>query len=233
MTTNPHSWRQWPVATAMADLTEGTIQVLAFNLDVSDETARELEGTLSAPERARAKRLVYAADARRYIVSRGVLRSVLSGILRCGPQDVTLEAGASGKPRLAGESPAAQFNVSHSMDLALIALSVGREVGVDLEHHDPRMEWRSVARTWLSGEQCEEIDGLGPALQLPAFYSCWSRKEAILKARGGGLSGRQAPLSASDKSWWVADVPVGPDHAASVASEAPRATLELYRWSTG
>jgi 4'-phosphopantetheinyl transferase len=131
---------------------------------------------LNDPERERAARL---AAAPRWIVARAALRIVLAGHLGLHPSDVELGAGEHGKPEIAGA--ALRFNLSHSGDLALIALTEHAEVGIDVERTSRRSH--AVERTLTPGERAT-LDGRDRHLQL---LRVWCRKEALAKAGGGGL----------------------------------------------
>jgi 4'-phosphopantetheinyl transferase len=94
-----------------------------------------------------------------------------------------------GKPLLAGGlHPPVQFNVSHSGDLVLVALSRGRAVGVDVEYMRMDIATEEIAARFFSAAECSALATVAPALRYAAFFACWTRKEAYLKARGDGLS---------------------------------------------
>jgi len=153
-----------------------TVEVWQAGLAQPPELVRRLESTLSDDERERAARL---ASAERWIVARAALRIVLAGQLGAHPSDVELGAGPHGKPELPGS--AVRFNLSHSGDLALIALTTGAEVGIDVERTSRRSS--AVERTLTDGERAA-LDGRDRHLEL---LRVWCRKEALAKAMGGGL----------------------------------------------
>jgi 4'-phosphopantetheinyl transferase len=198
---------------------------------------------LSADELARAKRLRLPADRHRFIASRGALRQILSGYLNTEAQRLRFRYGPHGKPSLAGpaepcplEQPPLHFSLSHSADLALVAVSRGRRVGVDVERVCADVSSEVVARCFSRREQ-DELQSLPAHIQHLAFFDCWTRKEAYLKARGEGLSiplhrfdvslapGQPARLlhSAGDPDecsrWSLADLRPGPGFVATLAVE--------------
>lgn len=118
-------------------------------------------GPLSADERARAARFLRDEPRRRWQAGRGALRTVLGGYLGIAPAAVELRLGHRGKPALADPDASLRFNLSHSDELALIALARGREVGIDVERIGERP---------------------------PSFYAEWARREALGKCFGGGLA---------------------------------------------
>jgi 4'-phosphopantetheinyl transferase len=122
-----------------------------------------------------------------FIVSHGVLRYLLGKYLQQEPVAIRFVAGAQGKPLLEEEA-SVEFNITHSGDLAAMAFSSRCPVGIDLERIRPFARLEQIARHFLSAEEASEITSLDGAEQRGAFYRCWTRKEAILKATGEGLS---------------------------------------------
>jgi 4'-phosphopantetheinyl transferase len=172
---------------------------------------------LGAEERARAERFHFARDRDRYVASHGMLRSVLGRYAGQPGPALRFAAGPHGKPALA--LPAGsdlRFNLSHSGDLALLAVARGREVGVDVEQVAERA-WMEVARRFFSSREQSLLAELPDGARPEAFFRCWTRKEAYIKARGLGL---HANLTAFDVSLApgepaallrAADDPVGPE----------------------
>jgi 4'-phosphopantetheinyl transferase len=125
-------------------------------------------------------------------VGRGWLRVLLGEYLSAPPASARLAATPLGKPYLAGEPPTGlRFNVAHSDDLALVAVTRGREVGVDVERERADVEWRDLARRFFAPEEVAALNALPERERRSAFYRCWTRKEAYIKALGLGM---QVPL---------------------------------------
>ena len=150
---------------------------------------------LSSEEHRRADRLHFAVDRRRYIVRRGRLRELLGRRLDCDPREVPITCNAFGKPRLEGSD--VSFNLSHSRGVALVALTRGAEIGCDIEWQDRRVEIDKVAESFFSRREVDALRSLPERQQTEGFFNCWTRKEAFVKACGGGLS---LPLDAFDVS---------------------------------
>lgn len=140
---------------------------------------------LSEDERARADRFVFAKHRRRFIHGRGRLRQILASYLDVAPQMLAFEASAYGKPSLAG-APGLHFNLSHSEDLGALGVSTDVELGVDIEWIRPLKE--DIANRYFAPRECDALQALPAALQPRAFFECWTRKEAYIKASGEGLS---------------------------------------------
>jgi 4'-phosphopantetheinyl transferase len=148
-----------------------------------------LARTLSAEEQARAARFHFERDRARSIVSQGVLRLILSHYLNIAPDRLQFRTGSYGKPALA-ESQGGdmlRFNSSHSQGLVLYALARGREIGVDLEYIRPLPDLEPIAERFFSAGEVAALRALPPGQRVEAFFACWTRKEAYLKAIGEGL----------------------------------------------
>lgn len=155
---------------------------------------------LSAAERERAARFLVESPRTLFVSTRATLRMVLGSYLDQPPATIEFAYPAQGKPVLAGEITDLRFNVSHTHGLAALAFTRGCEIGVDVEQLRPECEAGQLAERFFSQEERRALSGLsGPSLQ-QAFFRCWTRKEAYVKAKGGGLS---IPLDQFDVS--VAD----------------------------
>jgi 4'-phosphopantetheinyl transferase len=197
------------------------VEIVVARLDVAPETAHALAGSLSDEERQRACRFRVARPRRRYIVARGLLRQLLASRLGTPPRSVELSYGAHGKPRIAPGSAAVdlRFNVSHCADFALFAFCRGREVGVDVEALAPLRDADVIAKQFFSRDEYRAYSALAPRDRELGFFSCWTRKEACLKALGGGL---QSPLSEFDvpPGLSLSSFSPAPGHAAALAVES-------------
>src|SRR5271165_6534531 len=138
-------------------------------------------------ERDRANRFRLEKLKHSYILCRGALRVLLAHYLECSPKDVEFIFGRKGKPALRGTSPL-RFNVSHSADMALFAFTLDCEVGVDVERIRELAELESIASHFFCADETAALLSLSPELRRVAFFRCWTRKEAYIKAVGDGLS---------------------------------------------
>ncbi|NTW09226.1 MAG: 4'-phosphopantetheinyl transferase superfamily protein [Anaerolineaceae bacterium] len=176
------SWRDLPKNPI---LPHGACHLWLARLD--EECQDALEGFLSEDERLRARRLRNPQSADRFIVGRGILRVLLGSYLVSEPEKLVFHYGPHGKPELAGGIPS--FNVSHSGSLIIIAVSIGFNVGVDIEEIHPFSDLSATASIFLSPDESAELEGLPADRKLEHFYTLWTCKEALLKAHGVGLSG--------------------------------------------
>jgi len=158
----------------------------------TDAERSALHRLLSDDEQARAARFKVEHAHRSFIVSRGILRTILGEILDCAPETIEFGQGPHGKPFLAGahaESPIS-FNVSHSGDLFLYAVSRSRAtLGVDVERKKEEREFEKLAQRFFAPAEARQLlEEASRDDRLHSFYRCWTRKEAYLKARGTGLT---------------------------------------------
>jgi 4'-phosphopantetheinyl transferase len=169
---------------------EGEVHVWRVALDPGDEAVAELRGLLAADEVARAERFHFEKHRRRYTVGRGALRWLLGGYLGTAPEAVRFAYGEREKPHLAEQraGPPLQFNLSNSSELALVAVTVGPEVGVDLEAVRPMEDALAISERFFSAAEREALRGYPPSERDQAFFRCWTRKEAYLKAIGDGIA---------------------------------------------
>ncbi len=170
------------------------VDLWLWALDVGDVERERLGAFLSDDEGARAGRFVFERDRNRFTVGRGRLREILGRELSRAPAALRFTYSENGKPALAGAGDV-RFNLSHSEGVAALALARAFELGVDVEFVRPLKE--DVAERFFSRREIEQLAGLAADDQLPGFYRCWTRKEAIVKAIGEGLS---RPLDSFDVS---------------------------------
>lgn len=229
-------WRRPPSHPAVG---EGGVHVWRLDLDVDPVALERFAHLLTPEEKERAGRFRFGQDRRRWTAARGRLRTVLSRYLAVEPRRVELGYGAFGKPYLKGAGPAGdlRFNLAHSGDQALLALALGREIGIDIEQIRPVPDFEDLARRFFSSRETTMLLSLPGHQRLKAFLTCWTRKEAYIKARGGGLA---VALSGFDVSfapgeppallrskdgigethhWELMDIPAGSGFAAALAVE--------------
>ena len=235
------------VPRARITLAEDEIHVWRVRLHQNAGRVRSLFRQLSTDERHRAGRLRFPVDRDHFIVARGALRHVLSLYAGGEPAALRFCYGAHGKPTLAQESggDGLRFNLSHSHELALIVVTRCREVGIDLEFIRDDFSALELAARFFSGREAATLRALPEAVRFRAFFNCWTRKEAYIKARGTGLSlplksfevslapGAPAVLlhveGEPDTLWSLHDLPlVEPGYAAALVVDTPRCALTTW-----
>ena len=218
----------WPPLSAPLMLSRDVAHVVRLNLDASPSQIASLRGVLSDDEVARADRFKFEEPRRRFVACRAALRQLVGGFLGREATEIEFTYGLHGKPQLAANDPdlPLEFSVSHSADLALIAVCCGRRVGVDLERHDAKVHIHKLATRFFSPRESAELASLPDTEQLAGFYRGWTSKEAYLKATGFGLS-------FSLSQFTVAMNPAEPARLIEVADEHDRvdSANEAARWS--
>ena len=160
--------------------------------------ADRLKHLLSADEISRADRFHFAKDRNHFIAARALLRTLLSAYLGINAEELRFSYAEKGKPSLEEHQRSAiNFNLAHSHGMALYAFSHSREIGVDLEFIRENLEGEKIAERFFSPREIDELRTVPAELKKQAFFNCWTRKEAYIKALGAGLS---MPLDEFDVS---------------------------------
>jgi len=172
------------------DLVAGETHVWRACLQLPPDVARCMADALPAGERARAEAIVVDRARDRFVASRFLLRTLLGRYLDLPPHQVALAYGAHGKPELAPGLSTTRlvFSLAHSRDCLVIALDLGRAVGVDVEFIRPLSDVAGLVGRAFSPAERAEWSALPPECRLEAFYRGWTAKEAWLKARSTGLT---------------------------------------------
>ncbi|HEX3557513.1 MAG TPA: 4'-phosphopantetheinyl transferase superfamily protein [Thermoanaerobaculia bacterium] len=188
------------------ELGPGEIHVWSIPLDPVPERVESLGRVLSADEWERARRFRFDKHRRQYVVGRGALRTLLAAYLGTRPEAVTFSYGPRGKPFLAPplDDRGLQFNLSNSDELALAGFVRGREIGVDVELLRPMNDCEEIAERFFSESERKVLRTIPFPAKQEAFFNCWTRKEAYLKAVGEGLA---APLDSFDVTLALGEPP--------------------------
>jgi len=196
MTPTRETWGPGPTR---PELSVEEVHVWRAWLDAEESEVTRLRALLSDEERARADRFHFTKDRRHFTVARGLLRTLVARYTDRRPELVSFTYNAYGKPSLSTEDAGAslRFNLSHSKGLALYAFARGREVGVDVEFSREEFAGEEIAARFFSPAEVAVLRALPAEEKTRAFFNCWTRKEAYIKAHGLGLS---LPLEGFDVS---------------------------------
>lgn len=164
-----------------------TVQIWSVRLAASPAALERFQSLLCPEEQSRAARFKFEHLRQSFALSRGVLRALLGSYLLCAPESVQFVYGKKGKPAIAAPAQL-QFNTSHSGEVALYGFSLDQEIGVDIEQFRPMDDMQSVAARFFSAPEVADLNSLSPDERVAAFFRCWTRKEAYIKATGDGLS---------------------------------------------
>ncbi|GJE17272.1 4'-phosphopantetheinyl transferase family protein [Methylobacterium marchantiae] len=221
--------------TTAAPDTDGRVTVWDIDLAPAAAHRDACLALLSDDERARTSRFLRDEDRLRYAASHAALRLVLGHRLRTDPRGLAFGTGRAGKPHLAGVwAGSCRFSLSHSGSRALVGLSASAEIGVDVEEMRPMPDLLRIARAHFAASEIADLDSLAPDRLTPAFFACWTRKEAVVKATGEGLSLPLDSFSVSvspakavllsmpggAREWSLHTLPTAPGYAAALAVAA-------------
>ena len=201
---------------------------------------------LSADERARGERFKFDAPRLRLVRCRRALRIILGDWLQVPPVSLKFDYGPHGKPVLLAHDHAPSFNVSHSHDWAMIAVTEHGDIGIDVERCDPRTNWRGLAQRFFALSEVDSLFALDSEQHLRGFYQIWTGKEAFIKAIGRGLSfplghfrvearpdRPRALLGVDDPAydaaaWQLSAVDPAPDYIATVIWNGPARSVACF-----
>ena len=181
----------WSETSGSEVLRQNEIHVWLVGVDDGSFCIRCGTDLLSSDGQERAARFKFQNDRRRYVADHAALRSILSIYVNNPARDLQFAEGPYGKPKLAPNQAKNkfEFNLSHSHEVALVAVTQGREIGVDVEWVRD-FAFDEVAQRFFTTKEMAALHRLPLHLQREAFYKCWTSKEAFLKAKGTGLSGQ-------------------------------------------
>ncbi|MGE0127944.1 MAG: 4'-phosphopantetheinyl transferase superfamily protein [Blastocatellales bacterium] len=182
-----NDWATPPKALALC---REEVHVWRVSLNQPESEVQESFRLLNPDERERASRFRFPQSRDHFAVARGALRVILGRYLDTPPERLRFRYNAFGKPALENEPAGGdlRFNLSHSHGLALCAITFGCEIGVDVEWMRADLAGEETIAKYFSNQEAETIRKLPPELRTQAFFDCWTRKEAFIKAVGEGLS---------------------------------------------
>lgn len=236
---------RWNRADRTPRIDPSEIHVWRVPLDATPDPERIAEA-LSEREIRRAERFRVALHRRRWSTAQLALRSILGSYLDRPAGAVDFAYGPHGKPGLDREDalPDLRFNLTHSDDLALVAVTLGREIGIDLERARGDRPVVDLARRWFAPEESTAVLELPADERAAGFFACWTRKEAVIKAEGltvpAALKRFTVPVGPLDgavvtqgpeRTWSLASLDVDAGFAAALACEASASGTKGYRWS--
>jgi 4'-phosphopantetheinyl transferase len=233
----------------VAPLGQDEVHVRIASLERPQSEMKYFEKILAEDEINRANRFHFKKDRERFVAGRGILRMILSSYVSAPPGEIIFTYGSRGKPGLQPQLglPGIEFNLAHSSGMAIYAITEDRPVGVDIESFQPDFPVEEVARNFFSSAELAALQDLPKVLRMEAFFKCWTRKEAFIKALGDGLS---CPLSDFDVSltpgeparllnvrwgsdeahWSMEDIESLAGYAAAIVFSGPQCRMHVSQW---
>ncbi|MDF1794949.1 MAG: 4'-phosphopantetheinyl transferase superfamily protein [Coxiellaceae bacterium] len=216
--------------------------ILVADLNQLEHCLSKYTGYLSVIEADRANRFVNQQLRDSFALAHGWLREQLAGYLSVAPTELQFDSNQYGKPFLVGGE--LQFNLSHSKQRVALAISRSGDVGIDIQHHDTKVELAAIAKRFFAVEEVAWFEQAPESEKLLVFYKIWSLKEAYMKAVGMGMSlslssyavGESAvgearlvrePKEVVPTKWRVAYFDAVPDYALALVCSAENLSLKL------
>jgi len=239
----------WVAAPDSVCASEDEAQVWRAHLDCTPSQLSQFEALLNAEETVRARRFRFAVHRNRFVARRGLLRLLLGRYLQVSPESLRLEYTPHGKPSLAKRYASdIRFNLSHSQDVALFVVTLGREAGIDVERIQPDFSDHAIPERFFTPREASTLRALPVSQQSAAFFELWARKEAYVKARGQGLSlpldSFEVPLDDGEPvkllhverapeaaaCWTMRTLRPAPGYAGALAVEGTVCMLRCWNW---
>ncbi len=237
----------WNSPTKGLRLEGGEIHVWKAWLDCGVEPLRRLEATLCTAEIARAERFFEKRDRNGFVAARGILREILGRYIGRPAGELEFDYSERGKPSVRAEKgrESVEFNVSHSGGIGLFAFAARGSVGVDVEKIRPGVSNIEIAERYFSPQEVKELQALAPALRNEAFFLCWTRKEAYIKARGEGLhiplesfsvsltpGAPEALVSEDSTNWKLQSLSVAEEYVGALVGAGQDWQARFWSWSS-
>jgi len=227
-------------------ISEHEVHLWRFDLGALAHEEQKWRLILSTDEQLRAGRFHFSRDRQRFTATRALLRTILASYVAADPKELVFLYSDRGKPSLGSchSGNQLEFNVSHSGEIALLAITRGQALGVDVEQVRNNFDCEAIAQRFFSEHEQRQLAALTPSHRYQGFFRCWTRKEAYIKAQGAGLSlpldqfdvslkfeDRSALLSTRPNGdeaakWNLQEVPAGDGYIAALCVRGHRWTLK-------
>lgn len=215
---------------------------------IPDEGIEPYMSVLSQRELERARKFRFDEHRNIFVKTRGLQKILIAKYLQKEPKEINIEFGSNGKPFYKNKAQL-RFNASHAGELILLAFTLKNEVGIDVEKMKDHIDVVSIAKHFFSQNEIVKLISLAKPLRQEAFFTCWSRKEAFIKAIGDGLSfpldqfevsfTSDEPVSvletkwdsAEKDAWTILNIPLEKDYKAALAIKALGQSVEYFDWT--
>lgn len=218
----------WTPRVAVPDLCDGEAHLWSASLTARDFELEQMRAVLSHDERLRSERSPLIEERNRFAVGRGLLRHVLASYLQVDAPQIQFAYGHAGKPYLVDNPRNIHFNISHSGDIALIAITRAREIGVDVEKICDMPEMEDIVSRFFSDAAKAQFQSVPVADRVGTFFKCWTEREAVSKCTGDGIA-EDTPSSVEGIS--VAPLFPAIGYVGAFAITGSAVKLRTWRWA--
>jgi 4'-phosphopantetheinyl transferase len=236
----------WVPAATPPTLIDNELHVWRASLDLSSAVRERLQSRLNSEEKKRVEKLLIEKAREHFVAARGILRELLGAYLGVDAEKIAFRYGPEGKPSLSPEhNSRISFNVSHSNGMGLFVFASDREIGADIEYVKPDFRGMEIASRFFSEEESAALAKLPPQERDEAFFGCWTKKEAYVKAHGQGLSiplrsftvefskSKQVLQDEAGARWSCYALEAAPGFAAAVVAAGENWTVKCWEWPAG
>jgi 4'-phosphopantetheinyl transferase len=236
----------WVPAATPPTLIDNELHVWRASLDLSSAVRERLQSRLNSEEKKRVEKLLIEKAREHFVAARGILRELLGAYLGVDAEKIAFRYGPEGKPSLSPEhNSRISFNVSHSNGMGLFVFASDREIGADIEYVKPDFRGMEIASRFFSEEESAALAKLPPQERDEAFFGCWTKKEAYVKAHGQGLSiplrsftvefskSKQVLADEAGARWSCYALEAAPGFAAAVVAAGENWTVKCWEWPAG
>jgi 4'-phosphopantetheinyl transferase len=234
----------WVPAVKPPILADNELHVWRASLDLPSSVRVRLQSTLNPEEKKRVEKLLIEKAREHFVAARGILRELLSLYLGVQPEKIAFSYGPEGKPSLSpAHNSKISFNVSHSNGMGLFVFANDREIGTDIEYVKPDFRGMEIASKFFSEAESAALAKLPPGERDEAFFGCWTKKEAYVKAHGQGLSipldsftvefskSKQVLRDEAGTPWSCYALEAAPGFAGAVVAAGENWTVKSWEWS--
>ncbi len=238
---------EWHIPPKNLNMKSDEVHIWLASLDIDRTSLKNLKKILSEDEIKRAEKFYFEKDKNHFIACRSILRNILSLYLNVPAGDIKFSYNPYGKPSVPEKK--ISFNLSNSYGLAIYGITCDKEIGIDIEHIPEDFSWEEIVEQFFSKKEIMELYKTPCDMRKKAFFNCWTRKEAYIKAKGMGLS---IPLDSFDVSlipgepvkllevrgkkeeksrWFLKEILINNNYISALAVEGYNLTFKYWKWN--
>ncbi len=219
-------------------------KIVYLDFDMSPEIILYYQSFLSIKESVRLESIKLKSRRDQFIITRAITRHIIADAINCKQNEIDFSTQQYGKPYCSHPNVGLHFNLSHSLDVGVIAINLTQEIGIDVQHHRPQQKIIKMAQRFFADSEISLIKQLSESDLEHAFFHIWVRKEALLKATGTGftqglsqyavvsdhLQSSQCHLQCDNNDYYINDIPAPAHYSSAVASKQQNCQYTVCHW---